>query len=465
VTPQPRRSVFRVLVTSYAVFAVGLFLSLTVALFVTLMALSRSVLPYFTLFALADEPDSAAARTALNVGMWAEGLDADFNVIEVRGVKLDAPMSYTLAELIAYTDVRDQAAWPEATEFEGFLKTVDGPGELRYWLTKINRDDLATEPSFVISATEGTFQPFFFLFAGVALVLVGGCTLGLSRYLRRRIKRPLDALAEGLERIEAGERDVRLDVKADREFSAILASFDRMAVRLREEQARREEAERRKNQLLLDLSHDIKTPLATIQAYSRALQEGVAGPDKAGQYLETIEAKAGRVTDLSDDLFTILSMDNQDYPLAAAPADLAELVRVACAAHYEQFGEAGLTLTVAVPDGPVEVVADAGLVRRAVDNLLGNALKYDTAGDGVEVTLTRGSDGVTVTVADDGAAIPEAAQETMFDAFARGDRARSSAEGTGLGLTIARAVAVKHGGRLEYRREGGWNRFELTLPG
>jgi signal transduction histidine kinase len=462
--PRPRRSVLRALLTSYVLFGAGLIASVIVAMYCMLMSMTGSATPEFEIHALVDDPDSEASRIARNAGIWTEGLDADFNVVEVRGDKLDEATSYTVEEILAFLDSRGLNSNPGGTRYQAFLRAAGGNGEVRYWLSKVARENLVTARMLLINGGMPALQPHLLLFYTVALVLCGICTAGLSLSLRKRISRPLAAVTDGLARIERGERDVRLDVKADREFTQILTSFDTMEAQLREEQALREAAEQRKNQLLLNLSHDIRTPLATIQAYSQALQEGVAGPEKTDSYLQTIAQKATRVADLSENLFTILSMDNQDYPLAKAPVDLAELVRQTCAEHYEQFQQAGLELTVTLPDDPVEVVADATLVRRAIDNLIGNALKYDKTGHQVEVSLDQAEGAVRISVSDDGSPIPPANQAAMFDAFTRGDAARTSADGSGLGLTITKAIVARHSGTLTYERREERNRFTIALP-
>ncbi len=222
--------------------------------------------------------------------------------------------------------------------------------------------------------------------------------------------------------------------------------------------------ENSRTRMLLNLSHDIKTPISTIKLYAKALRDKLVTGQKADDYLWTIDAKATRVAELSDDMFTLLKLEDSDYQISLKKEDAGEMVREVCAEYYDEVIEAGLTLELAIPDSFVAVQADKKLFRRVIANLLSNAVKYNTTGQLIVVSVKQLSGRRTViTVSDDGEPITAETRNDLFSAFTRGDAARSSSGGTGLGLSIAKGIIEKHAGELHYKREQQLNTFEIII--
>ena len=214
--------------------------------------------------------------------------------------------------------------------------------------------------------------------------------------------------------------------------------------------------------MLLELSHDIKTPVSTIKSCACALEEGMVPKEELSRYYHTIALKAERVNTLSEDLFTMLKMESADYQPKLKILNLAELTRRICGEYYGEIAEAGFDFEIEIPKEPVNVLGDEILLARVIGNLLTNAKRYNEKGKEIKITLMEG-EGVTLKVEDDGEEIPKDVQDTMFHAFVRGEQDRNSRGGTGLGLAIAKAVMEKHNGGIVYRRKGGRNVFELYL--
>lgn len=231
---------------------------------------------------------------------------------------------------------------------------------------------------------------------------------------------------------------------------------------LQEEKERQSSYERRRNLLLSDIAHDIKTPITTICGYSRALSEGVASAEKEKDYLNAIYGKAMRIDELITLLFEYVKLDSEGYTLHREQGNLSELLRETVAAHYMDFEEKRIRLTVDIPEEPVPCGMDALQIRRAVTNLLTNALRYGREGGKVLVRLKDG----TITVADDGRAIDPAFAERIFDPFSREDSVRGTKGGSGLGLSITAKIAEMHGGRLSLNSsfgEGYTKAFQIQL--
>lgn len=232
---------------------------------------------------------------------------------------------------------------------------------------------------------------------------------------------------------------------------------------LEEEKERQLNYERRRNLLLSDIAHDIKTPITTICGYSKALSEGVAQEEKRTDYLNAIYGKALRIDELITLLFEYVKLDSEGYILHKEPGDLAELLRETIAAHYADFEEKQITLTIDIPDDSLPCEMDSLQIGRAITNLLTNALRYGREKGKV---LVRLRDDV-LTVADDGKPIDPDFAERIFDPFSREDSSRRTKEGSGLGLSISAKIVEMHGGELLLNQEFGegyTKAFQIRLP-
>lgn len=232
---------------------------------------------------------------------------------------------------------------------------------------------------------------------------------------------------------------------------------------LEEEKERQLNYERRRNLLLSDIAHDIKTPITTICGYSKALSEGVAQEEKRMDYLNAIYGKALRIDELITLLFEYVKLDSEGYILHKEPGDLAELLRETIAAHYADFEEKQIALTIDIPDDSLPCEMDSLQIGRAITNLLTNALRYGREKGKV---LVRLRDDV-LTVADDGKPIDPDFAERIFDPFSREDSSRRTKEGSGLGLSISAKIVEMHGGELLLNQEFGegyTKAFQILLP-
>lgn len=231
---------------------------------------------------------------------------------------------------------------------------------------------------------------------------------------------------------------------------------------LEEEKEHQLDYERKRNLLLSDIAHDIKTPITTICGYSKALAEGVVQEEKRQTYLDTIYSKSMRMDELVTLLFEYVKLGSEGYVLDRQPCNLAELLRECVALVYAEFEEGRMDVVLEIPEENVPYEIDRLQMGRAISNLLTNAARYGKAGGRV---LVRLQDEV-ITVADDGEPIDPAFAEHIFEPFARGDKARSTKGGTGLGLGIAAQIVKMHGGRLEldsHCEEGYTKAFRIHL--
>lgn len=209
--------------------------------------------------------------------------------------------------------------------------------------------------------------------------------------------------------------------------------------------------DKERNLLLSDIAHDIKTPITTLCSYSKALSDDLVQGEKRQEYLDAIYNKSMRMNELITLLFEYVKMDSTGFELHREGCDLGELLRECTAALYADFEDSEIELRVEIPETPTTYNADKIQMIRAVTNLLTNALRYGREGGKVLVRLAE----YTITVADDGTEIDEELAEHIFEPFSRGDKARSTNGGSGLGLSIAAKIVKMHGGKLQLDRDYG----------
>jgi two-component system, OmpR family, sensor histidine kinase BaeS len=286
--------------------------------------------------------------------------------------------------------------------------------------------------------------------AGLAalLALVTGLTVA------RRITRPVTRLIAVTRAMASGDRGARADgIRAPGELRELATAFDQMAITLdRQEQLRRD--------LVADVAHELRTPVAILQAGHEALLDGVAEPTPAE--LASLRDEVLRLARMVGDLQTLAAADAAALQLTLRAADLAGVAAAAAGSLGRRFEAAGVILDQELD--PVPVRADERWLHQVITNLLTNALKFTPSGGRVTIRTSQRDQQAVLQVRDTGAGIPAEDLPHIFDRFWRG-RSAAQVSGSGIGLTIAAQLAQAHGGELTARSEPGRGaEFTLTLP-
>lgn len=219
-------------------------------------------------------------------------------------------------------------------------------------------------------------------------------------------------------------------------------------------EALQEEYDRRRNLMLSDIAHDLRTPITTVAGYAKALADGmVTDPQKVQSYLDAIQAKSARMEELIQLLFEYVKISSEGFTLDRKPADLAELVRKNAALIYADVESGGMELEVDIPEDAYMENVDEVQFGRALTNLLNNALRHNSAGARILLSLRVEADTARITVADTGEKIAPELAEHLFEPFVMGDESRSSKGGSGLGLSIASQIMQMHGWTLSYSED------------
>lgn len=234
--------------------------------------------------------------------------------------------------------------------------------------------------------------------------------------------------------------------------------------RLMEEKEQLEESKKR---MLADLSHDLKTPMTTIQGYSKALYEGfVEDEEQVKRYVKYIHDKSVRVTILIDELFMFTKLETPDSRMNIEKKDLCEFYREVIVEYYQLFSEKKMELIIDIPTTKLIYEFDSKLLYRAISNLLENAAKYNPEQTAVFITLTKKANCISLEIGDDGIGIKDDLTNTLFDPFVRGDKSRKKDGGSGLGLAITKKIIEKHEGKiiLDTKPVRGKTNFIIELP-
>ncbi|WP_081913863.1 sensor histidine kinase KdpD [Glycomyces sp. NRRL B-16210] len=326
------------------------------------------------------------------------------------------------------------------------------PVVLVFAVTAINeREVVEVDPSGVERrvAQTGVDPTGWAVLTVIALLPV---TVALAWWWAGRAVRPFERIRAAAERIEAADLSLRVGpAQGTTEAIGLAAAFDAMLDRL-------EASAQVQRRLVEETSHELRTPLAVLITGAEVL---LAQPDPdLALYREGLERSRNAAMRLRDTVGELLvDARGRARTIASRPTDVAALVREV----FEDLGPLAASRAVALRLSGrerIEAAVDGPSVRRAIANLVDNAVKHAPEGTAVEVEVAREADTVTIAVADEGPGVPEARREEVFERFWSGDQAA----GTGLGLPIARQIAEAHGGRLTLQDKETGCRFVLSLP-
>jgi signal transduction histidine kinase len=284
----------------------------------------------------------------------------------------------------------------------------------------------------------------------VALVVVGA----LAFYLSRRLTQPVLALSQAMDAVAAGHRDVDVPpVPGGGEIGHLTERFREMTVKLRE-------AEELERNFLMSVSHELRTPLTAIRGHVAALREGVVtDPELVEASLAIVADETERLGRLVNDVLDLAKLDAHRFTVLTEEVDMGRLLERAYSTFAEEARAREIDYTQDLDGAPV-IMSDGDRVLQIISNLLANAFRWTPDGGRIELALQQRNGTVAVDVADSGPGIAPGERERIFRPFWSTD-----GQGTGLGLPIARELAVALGGRIELQSEiGRGSRFRLVLP-
>jgi Na+/proline symporter/nitrogen-specific signal transduction histidine kinase len=256
-------------------------------------------------------------------------------------------------------------------------------------------------------------------------------------------------------------------IASSRQLEEKSRALERASVELREVNVRLRELDRLKDDFLATMAHELRTPLTSIRAFTEILHDH---PDldetKRGQFLDIVLKEDERLTRLLNQVLDLAKLESGEAPVRPQAVEPEDLVRDAVAAVAGLVESRGVRLETRIQPRLETVEVDRDLVLQVLVNLLSNALKFAPAGGWIEVGARRRTDGLELSVSDDGPGVPPAERAAVFEKFRQVSApTTSAARGIGLGLAICREIVERHGGRIWVESsERGGARFALVLP-
>lgn len=266
------------------------------------------------------------------------------------------------------------------------------------------------------------------------------------------ILKPLSKLQEAARNIKEGNLDFRLDYEEHDEIGSLCMDFEEMRIRLKENEAQKLQADRDSKELISNISHDLKTPITAIKGYVEGIMDGVASsPEKLDKYIRTIYNKANDMDRLIDELTFYTKIDTNKLPYNYDRIHISDFFRD-CAEEVGLDMESA-NIEFSFIDRLHEdtlIIADVEQLRRVVNNIIGNSVKYlDKKPGRISIELADEGDFVRIDIGDNGRGIEAKDLPYIFDRFYRADYSRNSSKGgSGIGLSIVKKIIEAHSGMI-----------------
>jgi signal transduction histidine kinase len=303
----------------------------------------------------------------------------------------------------------------------------------------------------------------------VAAGLIAGLTGALLLFsgLIASLRRPLEDLVDAAGRLAAGDLSTRVEVGGLSETATLGAAFNEMAGQLELEAGQREQLDRLKDEFVLTASHELRSPLTSVQGFAELLMlERETLTPKQVETVEIILDNCRHLVRLLNDLLDLARSDAGRLAVRLRPTELAPLIDEVVRTMRAQTEASNQSLREQIDPQLPAVEAEADRIRQILVNLVTNAHEYSPEGASIEVKARVVDDEVEISVTDDGPGIPETQLEHIFERFVRGDAGLTQrVGGTGLGLAIAKSLVELHGGTIEVSSAvGAGSSFRFRLP-
>lgn len=334
------------------------------------------------------------------------------------------------------------------------VAAIVGPGIFRDHLYRSGVAHSSTEARH----TDRAFTEALALSISLALLVATIMALAVTWYFSRRIQRSITQVATAAAHVAAGQYDIRVaDPGLGREFAVLAATSNTLAKRLKTTETTR-------RRMLADLAHEMRTPLATVDAHLEAIEDGIRTLD--ADTLGVIRLSTRRLGRLAEDVTAVSRAEEGPLDIARGPITAVDIARTAALTATEAFDAAGVRLETDLCTD-AQILVDADRIGQVLSNLLNNALQHTPSGGTVRLGCHLHHPWLEYVVTDTGDGIAPEHLSHIFDRFYRSDVARARAHGgSGIGLSIAKALVEAHGGEITVSSGGPGHgaKFTARLP-
>ncbi|MGE7948538.1 ATP-binding protein [Lysinibacillus sp. NPDC093688] len=302
---------------------------------------------------------------------------------------------------------------------------------------------------------------------GPVPLLIGIAVFTLSFfYLTKRKMKQIESVAKGVKEIAKGDLTYRIEKKGIDEIALLTENVNHMAEAIMTNIEMERRIEKQKNELITNVSHDLRTPLTSIMGYLRLLRdERYDTKEQYNEYLKIAFSKSEQLKNLIDDLFEYTKLTNESIVLEKQEVCINELLDQLTEELIPQAEENNRTFNKNFTEERIFATVDSEKIVRVFDNLLMNAIKYSTGDGEIFVSLERKEDTVQICVANESNEFTSEELTSLFERFYKKDQSRTNvAEGSGLGLAIAKNIVELHGGKIDAQYKDGMLQFIIELP-
>jgi signal transduction histidine kinase len=345
-------------------------------------------------------------------------------------------------------------------ENRDFWLVVTFPTSIRLdFAIATNSEAAANELRIVSLIFTGAFILYLLMLAGFAILLSKTTALGIIRPLRK--------LADGARLLREGDYSARVDLRLKNEFAELQETFNDMAERIETEISLRQQSEADRRQLILDISHDLKNPLASVAGYAEWCLNNPDIPiEERIKYLQVIQNNSLRASQLLTELFELSKLENPTFSLNLQKIDVCEYLRILGSDLIARLEQEGIGYEFDIPEEPIFILLDHEHMNRVFHNLADNTIRYSGKGTQVTLQLLRDEGGVKISFTDNGPGMESELAQQIFKPFVRADQTRNSQTGgSGLGLSIVAKIVEAHQGRISLTTAVGKGcYFDIWLP-
>ncbi len=315
-----------------------------------------------------------------------------------------------------------------------------------------------------------TLKIYIFVLTSILVIIIIISIILTNRFLTnfifKRIKKPLEILETGVEQIHDGNLGYRIKYDNDDEFLSVCNAFNEMAIKLKESVEMTLKNEKSRKELFAGISHDLRSPLTSIQAYIEGLIDGIADtPEKQQKYLTTIKQKSESISNMLSQLFTFSKMELDDYPVDISCMDIKKELETIIETIKYEYAQKKLTISTNIKSADIKF--DVQLLQRICLNIISNALKYiNKEKKELNIYSEISENEYIIHFKDNGSGTDEQSLDKLFEVFYRSDISRNNPDkSSGLGLAIvANAIHKMNGTAKAKNAENGGLDIIITFP-
>jgi signal transduction histidine kinase len=412
-----------------------------------------------------DDYNEIDSASVVQNGGGVQVINDKYEVVYSAGINTLDSNSFTTGEFTDFLVYSKSKGVPYNYDIlynskENFWLIVTFPTSFRLDVSLVyNREAVSKD----INNVSGVFMAVSLFY----LILLGVFAMIFSRITSVRITKPLLMLCEGTKRLREGDYSARVNLNLKNEFEELQNTFNDMAEKIEIEVALRKQSEEDRKKMIMDISHDLKNPLASVIGYAELLsKKSTALDNEQNNYIQIILKNSQRSSRLLNDLFEFSKLESPDFTLKKSKTDICEYLRQICGELLPIIESAGFNYNFDIPEETIYVLLDVNQMNRVLYNLLDNALRYNPIGTYVSVSLHEDNNNAIILFKDNGIGIPEDMAKNIFKPFVRVDDSRNSnTGGTGIGLSITYKIIQAHEGSIDLNvdNDNGCT-FNITLP-